>query len=475
MPVTQASAASGISLFVGYADSERAGGEFPNPWLGSPNVTFDGCIQPCIFDAGTLRVENDNTTSVTIGQVTVHLGACAYTWSGSLYPVTLPPGGSLITTQRGPGAAEGCTGPDPASFDGSDIPSGTCTNDGIVPTVDVTVDGVTTSASDSGQVLNSGGIDPAMCTGDNESTQWVRIGSKACPGQSLSLAPAAQTEPIGSHATVSATFTNACGSPLPGVLVKFAVTAGPNAGLTGSGVTDPLGSASFTYPSLVVGTDSLQATITNSVGFRTTSNTAGVTWTVEFAPGGASFVIGDRNAVIGNSVNFWGAQWAKRNSLTGGAAPRSFKGFAEAPEAPSCGDTWTADPGNSTPPPDGPLPEFMAVIVASSAHQSGPSISGNVAEIVVVRTFSGYRPDPGHQGMGTVVSVICSQASTGTTASSPARGQTSGGSGITGATTASAACQSEPPGQSRNTGADHAKKKQPACSSSPSNGRRNPG
>src|SRR6202040_2593590 len=53
-----------------------------------------------------------------------------------------------------------------------------------------------------------------------------------------------------------------------------------------------------------------------------------------FAPGGGSFVIGDKNAAIGNSVTFWGAQWAKVNSLSGGPAPASFKGFAEAPLTP---------------------------------------------------------------------------------------------------------------------------------------------
>ena len=418
-----AAVSGGVNVFVGYADSFHAFGEFPNPWAGTPKVTFDGCTpaSACTFDAGAVRIENDGAVSVAIDQVGVHIGACLYTWSGPLYPVVLQPGASLITTQRGSGAASGCTGPDPSTFDSSDIPSpGICTNDGIEPMVDVTVDGVTTSHTDSGQVLNSGGVDPGSCTGTNESTEWVGIGNRACPGQTLSLEPAGQTHPIGTTATVTATYSNACGSPLSGVLVSIGATAGPNAGVNGSGLTDPNGSTSFSYSSLIPGTDTLDATVTNAAGFTATSNSVSVNWTVEFAPGGGSFVIGDRNAVIGGAVNFWGSQWSKRNSLSGGPAPRSFKGFAEAPDVPQCGQSWATDPGNSTPPPDGPLPALMAVIVTSSSHQSGSTIAGDIVEIVIVRTNAGYEPDPGHSATGTVVAVVCGSHTSGAgTSASP--------------------------------------------------------
>ena len=406
---TPGEAATGIGVFVGYADSVRAAGEFPNPWDGSPNVTFDGCTPStaCTFDAGTVRVENDRTSSVMIDQLSVHIGACLYTWSGPRYPVTLAPGASLVTTQRSASGVGGCTGPDPSDFDTSDIPSVTCIPDGILPVVDVTVDGITTSSTDTGQVLNTGGVDPARCVGSNESTEWVPIGSKPCPGQTLSLTPATQTQPVGTTATVSATFKNVCGNPLSGVLVKFKVIAGPNGGVIGSGIADVGGTANFTYSSLLPGTDSVQASVTNSVGFTTASNTVAVIWTVQFAPGGGGFVIGNQNAVLGNVVNFWGSQWAKNNFLSGGPAPRSFKGFAEEPFVPMCGRAWTADPGNSTPPPDGPLPALMGVIVTSSAHQTGSAISGDILEIVIVKTNTGYEPNPGHGATGTVVGVVC--------------------------------------------------------------------
>ncbi|HEV2370966.1 MAG TPA: hypothetical protein VGS19_02255 [Streptosporangiaceae bacterium] len=92
---------------------------------------------------------------------------------------------------------------------------------------------------------------------------------------------------------------------------------------------------------------------------------------------GGSFVIGNGNAATGGSVTFWGAQWGKLNTLSGGTAPASFKGFEDQPALPVCGQNWTTDPGNSTPPPAGPLPAYMAVIVSSSISQSGSTISGD--------------------------------------------------------------------------------------------------
>src|SRR6476646_10526016 len=126
-----------------------------------------------------------------------------------------------------------------------------------------------------------------------------------------------------------------------------------------------------------------------------------------FAPGGGSFVIGDQNSANGTSVTFWGAQWSKLNSLSGGAAPASFKGFAKNPSVPSCGTGWSTDPGNSAPPPAGPLPAFMGVIVSSAISKSGSQISGDTPRIVVVQTNGGYAPNPGHAGTGTVIAQFC--------------------------------------------------------------------
>ena len=123
---------------------------------------------------------------------------------------------------------------------------------------------------------------------------------------------------------------------------------------------------------------------------------------------GGNFVIGDKDAALETPVTFWGAQWWKLNALSGGTAPSAFKGFANTPStAPSCGTEWSTDPGNSSGPPAGPLPEYIAVIVSNHITKSGSTISGNTPEVVVVKTNSGYAPNPGHAGTGKVVGVVC--------------------------------------------------------------------
>jgi hypothetical protein len=122
---------------------------------------------------------------------------------------------------------------------------------------------------------------------------------------------------------------------------------------------------------------------------------------------GGNFVIGDGNAATGSTVTFWGASWWKLNTVSGGSAPASFKGFEDQPARVSCGQNWATDTGNSTPPPAGTLPAYMAVIAASSISQSGSTVSGNAPHLVVVQTNPGYTPDPGHPGTGTVIASIC--------------------------------------------------------------------
>jgi hypothetical protein len=148
-------------------------------------------------------------------------------------------------------------------------------------------------------------------------------------------------------------------------------------------------------------------TVTTSItddGGKTTSAACTVL-VYAFAPGGGAFVVGDKSAT--GSVTFWGAQWWRLNSLTGGAAPAAFKGFAKVPATPTCGAGWTTQTGNSTPPPAAPLPAYMGVIVSSAVTQSGAVISGNTPSIVVVATNPGYDGNPGHAGTGKVVATVC--------------------------------------------------------------------
>jgi hypothetical protein len=133
---------------------------------------------------------------------------------------------------------------------------------------------------DKGQVLNTGGVDAAACppVSGNESLQWTPVGSVACPGAVLTLAPASQTQTVGSSAAETATLRNTCGDALQGASINFATQPGSvNPGLTPSATTDVNGNASITYSSAVTGTDTWQASTTNPAG-TITSNTTTVTW-----------------------------------------------------------------------------------------------------------------------------------------------------------------------------------------------------
>ncbi|MEP6812274.1 MAG: hypothetical protein ABI990_04730 [Actinomycetota bacterium] len=177
------------------------------------------------------------------------------------------------------------------------------------------------------------------------------------------------------------------------------------------GTTDASGAAScaitFTGP---LGPEPLAAVFAGDDYYLPSSDT-GKTAIVFAFPSRGVFVIGDGTA--GTSTTWWGAHWSTDNVLTGGVAPPSFKGFADAvPTLPTmspatvCGTTFTTDPGNSPAPP-GDVPAYMGVIVASSVSKVGSTISGTWWSVVVVRTDAGYAGNPGHTGTGTIVATFC--------------------------------------------------------------------
>ena len=197
--------------------------------------------------------------------------------------------------------------------------------------------------------------------------------------------------------------------PIAGRPVDFTLGTGGTA-QTCSGVTDAAGVAAcdilpVNQPS---GTGVVAANFAGDA-FYLPSSASEATIIFAFLDHG-SFVVGDETDT--GSVEFWGHSWSRDNVLSGGPAPDSFKGFASAisTNPPACGDTWTSRPGNSSNPPD-TIPPYMGVVVSSSITQSGSTISGDVPDIVVVRTNPGYRRDPGHPGTGTVVAVYCPHAS----------------------------------------------------------------
>jgi hypothetical protein len=123
------------------------------------------------------------------------------------------------------------------------------------------------------------------------------------------------------------------------------------------------------------------------------------------------FVIGDQNAAVGSTVTFWGAQWWKDNPLSTGFAPPSFKGFADTSTA-TCGENWTTEPGNSSDPP-ATLDSQIEVVVSDAITKTGPVISGDTTEVVLVNVDLGYAGNPGHPGTGTVVGIVCGGPSSG--------------------------------------------------------------
>jgi len=95
--------------------------------------------------------------------------------------------------------------------------------------------------------------------------------------QGIVLTPLNATNFLNDPHTVTATVADNQGNPVVGTTVTFDITAGPNAGPLGSGPTNALGRAEFTYTSTVIGTDTIRACFVDSLGV-TRCATATKTW-----------------------------------------------------------------------------------------------------------------------------------------------------------------------------------------------------
>lgn len=195
--------------------------------------------------------------------------------------------------------------------------------------------------------------------------------------------------------------------PVGGRAISFTLGSGAGA-QTRTGTTDAAGQASRTIAGVnqPLGPGTVGGSFAGDSLYLPSSETK-PSLLFAFVPGsgGGAFVVGDRAA--SGSVMFWGAKWSRENPLSQGVAPSAFGGFALSTANPSCGGTWATDPGNSAPPPEGPLPAYMGVLVTSSISTTGSQISGNTVGIVVVKTDSGYDTNLGHPGTGTVVARVC--------------------------------------------------------------------
>jgi hypothetical protein len=316
---TVAQAATGsYSVNVGYADDLRPNpANFPTPWDGNPNVIFEGCTPNCgSWDGGAVELVNTSGAAETVGSVVINFStACNY----DIWPhdVTLPAGDEMIFTETATGGGNGCT-PGQGYMDSSDIGpggadwSGNCTQSGVIPQITATVDGTTTVFADSGQVLNTKGVDGASCnpTTSNESSQWTPVGRSSCPGLVVTPSPAKQSLAPGATATVSAVVTDGCSLALSGVPVTFTVTSGPDKGATSTVVTGSTGKATTTLSSAsATGIDTVLPSVTNTVG-TVDGSAVTITW------GTAKLSVTPATAIPGTSVSFTGSGFGAGESVS---------------------------------------------------------------------------------------------------------------------------------------------------------------
>jgi hypothetical protein len=196
-PVLAGSTAGGLAVSVSYAEdianAPAPGASFPNPWKGSPNVVFYGNVNPqsaeCgsvvrCYDAGGIRLDNPGPSDVIVTKVVVDVHSSVS--GGKLYnnlwgTVTVPAHQSAILTEN-PAA----NNPGFDNFDSSDTPhfNGNCTPTTVAPTIQLTVAGMSTTLTDSGHVLDTGGIDSGWCPKPgphNESIPWHQITAGSPP------------------------------------------------------------------------------------------------------------------------------------------------------------------------------------------------------------------------------------------------------------------------------------------------------
>lgn len=123
----------------------------------------------------------------------------------------------------------------------------------------------------------------------------------------IDLAPADATNNIGTSHTLTATVTTddpAPGTPVVGTTVTFSVVAGPHTGVTGTGVTDSAGKATFSYTGTLLGTDTIEATFVDSLGRTQRSNRVTKTWVEAPPPVNTCGEVRGNGRLLSNQASF---------------------------------------------------------------------------------------------------------------------------------------------------------------------------
>ena len=214
---------------------------------------------------------------------------------------------------------------------------------------------------------------------------------------------------IGGTARLSAILSDPADldTPLQGGSVQFQLGS-----QSCSGPTDSQGKASCTLMNVPgpLGPRTLSATFDGDTNDLPSS--ASTQATVFAFPSRGAFTLGDLSVASASAatiLTWWGNNWSALNSLSGGTAPASYRGFADrtSTAVPTCGGTWASAPGASFGGPPSAVPSYMGTVVTSKVSKTATAISGNIIHIVVIKTNPGYQPSRGRPGTGTVVATSC--------------------------------------------------------------------
>jgi len=192
--------ADSFNVYVGYADSLRPSGFFPNPWIGASGVVAaESGAQT--FDSGAVRIDNTGASDINITNMTVTVdpggadgGPYVFNFWGSL---DIPAGDTGVFAQAFSynfDSSDFGFLPSPIGIDGSH-PLGGCTNLGALsagqqalcaanaPVVSFDENGNPESFTDTGMVINTFGYDFIAGSSDgNESINWNAIGTVVSRG-----------------------------------------------------------------------------------------------------------------------------------------------------------------------------------------------------------------------------------------------------------------------------------------------------
>ena len=168
-----------VQVYVAYADNRTAATFYPNPWYYTPNTFFAGTHGPA-YDTGAIMIVNIGTAPVVLSRGAsvsgLNNGKVYQIWDGLIAETgrSIAPGSRLVLTQTTTCAVNNVATCSNFNTGASTIGS-TATNN--IPVIRLTLNGVPRSFSDTGQILNTGGVDISSTLHRNASTQWRLVGT----------------------------------------------------------------------------------------------------------------------------------------------------------------------------------------------------------------------------------------------------------------------------------------------------------